>query len=92
VGIIQPTVVRLEEHHLRFYARGHMKAARIAVADSIDDGKTWSQARFIESPNPNSGIDAVRLKLLQVRITADRSWHLNLRHTPFSVKNLRYGF
>jgi predicted neuraminidase len=62
VGIIQPAVVWLGGHHLRFYARGHTRAARIAVADSMDDGKTWTQARFIDLPNPNSGIDAVRLK------------------------------
>jgi predicted neuraminidase len=62
VGIIQPAVVRLEGHHQRFYARSHTKSARIAEADSMDDGRTWTQARFINLPNPNSGIDAVRLK------------------------------
>ena len=61
-GIIQPAVVWMGGHHLRFYARGHTKAARIAIADSMDDGRTWTQARLIALPNPNSGIDAVRLK------------------------------
>jgi len=62
VGIIQPTVVQMEGQHLRFFARSHSRSARIAVADSFDEGKTWTQARFIPLPNPNSGIDAVRLK------------------------------
>lgn len=62
VGIIQPTVVRVRGSHLRFYARSQTRAARIAVADSYDDGRTWTQARFLALPNPNSGIDAVRLK------------------------------
>jgi len=62
VGIIQPSVVRMEGHHLRFFARSHSRSARIAIADSLDDGKTWTQARFIQLPNPNSGIDAVGLK------------------------------
>jgi len=62
IGIIQPAVVWMGGHHLRFYARGHTRAARIAVSDSMDDGKTWTQARLIDLPNPNSGIDAVRLK------------------------------
>lgn len=62
VGIIQPTIVWLGGHHLRLYARGHTRAMRIAVADSMDDGKTWTQAWFIPLPNPNSGIDSVRLK------------------------------
>jgi predicted neuraminidase len=61
-GIIQPTVVRMQGKHLRFFARSHTRAARIAVADSYDDGQTWTQAHFIALPNPNSGIDAVRLK------------------------------
>lgn len=61
-GIIQPAVVQLDGTHLRFYARSHTRRAQIAVADSFDEGKTWTQARFIALPNPNSGIDAVRMK------------------------------
>jgi predicted neuraminidase len=61
VGIIQPSVVWLNGHHLRFYARSQTRSGLIAVADSADDGKTWTQPHFIALPNPNSGIDAVRL-------------------------------
>jgi predicted neuraminidase len=61
-GIIQPSVVSLGKHHLRLYARSRSLASKIAVADSLDDGLTWSQARFIDVPNNNSGIDAVALK------------------------------
>ena len=32
------------------------------MADSYDDGVTWTQARPLELPNPNSGIDAVALR------------------------------
>jgi predicted neuraminidase len=62
IGIIQPAVVRIAGNHLRFYARSRTKTARIAVADSYDEGRTWTQAHFIALPNPNSGIDALRLK------------------------------
>jgi predicted neuraminidase len=61
-GIIQPSVVSLGGTHLRFYARSTADFARIAVADSLDNGVTWTAARLIDIPNPNSGIDAVALK------------------------------
>jgi len=61
-GIIQPSVVSLGGTHLRFYARSTANIARITVADSFDNGVTWTGARAIDVPNPNSGIDAVALK------------------------------
>lgn len=61
-GIIQPSVVPLGKKHLRLYARSTAKTARVCVADSYDDGVTWTQARPLEIPNPNSGIDAVALR------------------------------
>jgi predicted neuraminidase len=82
VGIIQPAVVWLGGNHLRFYARGHTKAARIAVADSTDDGKTWTQARFIDLPNPNSGIDAVRLKDGRIVLIFNNSYNTR---TPLNL-------
>jgi predicted neuraminidase len=60
-GIIQPSVVSLGEKHLRFYARSTANIARIIVADSFDDGITWTGARPLNLPNPNSGIDAIAL-------------------------------
>src|SRR6185437_1991928 len=62
VGIIQPSVVSMGSKHLRLYARSQTLASKIAIADSYDDGVTWTQARFINLPNNNSGIDAVALK------------------------------
>jgi predicted neuraminidase len=61
-GIIQPSVVSLGKKHLRLYARSTANIARVCVADSYDDGVTWTQARPLEVPNPNSGIDAVALR------------------------------
>lgn len=61
-GIIQPSVVERGGAKLRLYARSTAKTARVTIADSADYGKTWTQARPIDVPNPNSGIDAVSLK------------------------------
>ena len=62
IGVIQPSVVSLGKSHLRMYLRSQTLASKIAVADSYDDGVTWTQARFLQIPNNNSGIDAVALK------------------------------
>jgi predicted neuraminidase len=62
LGVLQPTVVQLEGDHLRFYARTRSTTAKIAASDSLDAGKSWSRPHFIDLPNPNSGIDAVRLR------------------------------
>lgn len=60
-GIIQPTVVNLGHGHLRLYARSTRDIGRICASDSRDNGVTWTDARPIDLPNPNSGIDAVGL-------------------------------
>ena len=82
VGIIQPAVVSLGGHNLRFYARSQTRSALIAIADSKDDGKTWTQARFIAVPNPNSGIDAVGLKDGRVILVFNNSFD---KRTPLCL-------
>ena len=60
-GIIQPAIVSLGGKHLRFYARSTSNIGFICVADSSDGGVTWTEARKTNIPNPNSGIDALKL-------------------------------
>ncbi|WP_263382232.1 sialidase family protein [Granulicella arctica] len=88
VGIIQPTIVSLGGEHLRLYARSKTKAARIAVADSIDNGVTWTQASFIALPNPSAGIDAVRLRNGRVILVFNNSYN---KRTPLSLGVSRDG-
>lgn len=61
-GIIQPVVVPIEGAHVRLYARATKDIGHICAADSFDGGLTWTAAHPTSLPNPNSGIDAVRLK------------------------------
>ena len=61
-GIIQPVVVPIEGKHYRLYARATKDIGRICAADSFDGGLTWTSAHPTSFPNPNSGIDALRLK------------------------------
>jgi predicted neuraminidase len=88
IGIIQPAVVQIAGSHLRFYARSRTKSARIAVADSYDDGWTWTQAHFIALPNPNSGIDAVRLKDGRIVLAFNNSFNAR---TPLNLAVSRDG-
>ncbi len=82
VGIIQPAVVSLGARHLRFYARSQTRMAKIAAADSLDDGKTWTQAQYIDLPNPNSGIDALRLKDGRIVLVFNNSYN---QRTPLNL-------
>jgi len=61
-GMIQPTVLSLGGGHLRLYARATQTIGHICIADSYNDGRTWTAARPLDVPNPNSGIDIVRLR------------------------------
>lgn len=88
VGIIQPSVVWMTGKHLRFFARSRTRAAEIAVADSFDDGKTWTQAHFIDVPNPNSGIDAVRMKDGRIVLAFNDSYN---ERTPLNLAVSRDG-
>jgi len=61
-GIIQPSLIDLGDRHIRLYARSTNDIGRICEADSLDDGLTWSNVKSTALPNPNSGIDAIRLR------------------------------
>ena len=88
VGIIQPTVVWMGGNHLRFFARSQTRASRIAVADSWNDGKTWTQAHYIDLPNPDSGIDAVRMKDGRIVLAFNDSYNTR---TPLNLAVSRDG-
>jgi len=88
VGIIQPAVVSLGGHHLRFYARSKSKAQRIAIADSLDEGRSWTQARYIDLPNPNSGLDAVGLRDGRVVLIFNNSYN---QRSPLNLAVSRDG-
>ena len=88
MGIIQPSVVLLGGHRLRMYTRSTAQIGRICVADSNDDGIHWSQARPIDLPNPNSGIDALRLRDGRVVLVYN---HTNIGRTPLNIAVSRDG-
>jgi predicted neuraminidase len=61
---------------------------KICVADSNDGGKTWTQARPIDLPNPNSGLDALTLKDGRTILIYN---HTNSGRTPLNLAVSRDG-
>jgi len=60
-GVIQPTVWEYAPGRLRMLMRATRRAGFVCAAFSDDYGRTWSSATTTDIPNPNSGLDAVRL-------------------------------
>lgn len=87
-GIIQPSVISLGGKRLRLYARSTAKMGKICVADSSDGGKTWTQARPIDVPNPNSGLDAIALKDGRIVLVYN---HTTSGRTPLNLAVSRDG-
>ena len=60
VKAIQPTIIQLPDGRLEALCR--TRSRHIGVTYSDDNGETWSKLQLIDTPNNNSGIDAVTLK------------------------------
>lgn len=61
-GVIQPTLWESSPGVVRMLMRSTNRIGRICEAVSTDGGKTWSDARPTDLPNPNAGVDAVKLR------------------------------
>ncbi|HXG46729.1 MAG TPA: sialidase family protein [Methylomirabilota bacterium] len=61
LGNIQPAVLQRADGSLVAYMRENGPLDRIRVAESRDEGMTWSAVGVADLPNPGSGLDAVRL-------------------------------
>lgn len=81
-GIIQPSVVSMGGDRLRLYARSTAKTGKVCVAESEDGGARWTQARPIDLPNPNSGIDAVALSDGRIVVIYN---HTDCARTPLNL-------
>ena len=61
-GVIQPTLWQCSGGEIRMLMRSTDRIGRIVASSSYDGGRTWTPGRVTALPNPNSGIDAVRLR------------------------------
>jgi hypothetical protein len=61
-GVIQPTLWDTHGGEVRMLMRSTELIGRIVASSSRDGGLTWNPGRPTLLPNPNSGIDVVRMK------------------------------
>ncbi len=61
VGVIQPTLWEYIPGRVKMLMRSTERVGRVCASTSDDYGRTWSPAERVPIPNPNSGLDAVRL-------------------------------
>lgn len=59
IKAIQPSLVSLGGDRVR--ALGRTKQGYVFAMDSDDAGRTWGAMRLLDVPNPDSGLDAMRL-------------------------------
>lgn len=60
IGAIQPSILDHGNHHLQ--AIGRTRQGKLFTIESNDNGNSWSEMTLTDSPNPNSGTDAVALR------------------------------
>jgi predicted neuraminidase len=61
-GVIQPTLWESKPGHIKMLLRSTELIGAICESSSDDGGRTWTLVRPTSLPNPDSGIDAVRMK------------------------------
>jgi predicted neuraminidase len=81
-GIIQPTVFETYDGKLRLMCRATRRIGKICTSTSTDGGYTWSPAHTTELPNPNSGIDAIRLNDGRILLVYN---HTSVGRSPLNI-------
>jgi predicted neuraminidase len=86
-GNIQPAVVEIERDHLIAYCRrggGYdpKEVGHIVRSESRDGGRTWSEGRDSQFPNPNAAVDFLKLSSGRLLLIFNDSMN---RRTPLTA-------
>ncbi|WP_435006160.1 sialidase family protein [Tundrisphaera lichenicola] len=86
-GNIQPAVVEIGEGHLIAYCRrgggyGADEEGFLIRAESKDGGRTWSEGRDSQFPNPNAAVDFLKLESGRLLLIYNDSMN---RRTPLTI-------
>jgi predicted neuraminidase len=81
-GIIQPTIWVTSDGRLKMLVRATEEIGYICEATSSNGGRTWSPAQPTSLPNPNCGIDAVKMKEGIVALVYN---HTSSGRTPLNI-------
>jgi predicted neuraminidase len=81
-GVIQPTLWEYAPGQVKMLMRATQRVGCVCAAVSPDHGRTWSPAERVAVPNPNSGLDAVRLRDGRIALACNPTTE---GRTPLSV-------
>lgn len=81
-GVIQPTLWEHAPGRVKMLMRSTQRVGCVCAATSDDYGRTWSTSEPVAVPNPNSGLDAVRLRDGRIALACNP---LREGRTPLSV-------